>query len=214
MRFAPGTTKAQMQAAMEAFENRSKAKNAAIAAQPPVMPSSLPTSRPNVDPAFLAKAVASGALPPPRPSTPGTMTSPSARPNVEMPRGPLGISVGVRGTPTYKEHFLTPPPQQINPSQPGMVTRPGQSGMVTRPGETPSGMVTRPPSPTPPRLGFKKGGKVAAKAAPVKKAAGGKVAAKAPVKKAMGGKVAAKPMAKPMSAMKRGGKVMAKGRKR
>jgi hypothetical protein len=73
------------------------------------------------------------------------------------------------------------------------------------------------------KLGFKKGGKVTAKAkAPVKKAAGGKVAAKAPVKKAMGGKVAAKPMsrpvakakpmARPMPAMKRGGKVMMKGK--
>lgn len=194
----------------------------------------LPVSRPNVDPAFLAKAVASGALPPPRPSTPGTM--PPTRPPVTPLPSP-GFSTrpgGLGGVPANRPSLSPAEEAFMRNARSGMssvntttqanimgTARPSSGGF--NPGNMMQGLQSiaarnNPQASSPAAPAFKKGGKVAAKAAPVKKAAGGKVAAKAPVKKAMGGKVAAKPMArpvakaKPMSAMKRGGKVMAKGR--
>lgn len=134
-----------------------------------------------------------------------------------FPDRPFGISVGVPGTPTYKERIMTPPGDRVEMPQGPLGISVGVPGTPTY-REQPLTMAAKGPAPA-----FKKGGKVKAKAAPIKKAAGGKVAVKAPVKKAVGGKVAAKPiakpiakkakpMAKPMSAMKRGGKVMMKGK--
>lgn len=152
------------------------------------------------------------------PGTPTYREQPLAPPGkVGPPQGPFGISVGVPGTPTYREQPMAPPGGKVEMPQGPLGISVGVPGTPTY-REQPLTMAAKGPAPA-----FKKGGKVKAKATPIKKAAGGKVAAKAPVKKAVGGKVVAKPMAKPiakkakpmakpMSAMKRGGKVMMKGK--
>ena len=144
------------------------------------------------------------------PGTPTYREQPVVPPGkAETPQGPFGISVGVPGTPTYGFKEMSPPGAKVETSQPALGRSVGVPGTDTY-REQPLTMATKGPAPA-----FKKGGKVKAKVTPIKKAAGGKVAAKAPVKKTMGGKVAAKPVAKkakPMSAMKRGGKVMMKGK--